>query len=72
MTLLRSCRADRCAAFRESVDRRLVRAVVDPVRGHRVGSEAIVLYRREGYVAIPRDNDTPQAQLWFEKRVDVS
>jgi GNAT superfamily N-acetyltransferase len=30
---------------------------------------AIALYRRAGYVEIPRYNDNPAADLWFERRL---
>lgn len=32
-------------------------------------TEAIALYRRNGYREIPRYNDNPYAQHWFEKRL---
>ena len=32
-------------------------------------TEAIALYQRNGYRAIPRYNDNPYAQHWFEKRL---
>ncbi len=32
-------------------------------------TEAIELYRSAGYEEIPRYNDNPQAQLWFEKEL---
>lgn len=32
-------------------------------------SEAHALYRRCGYAEIPRYNDNPYAELWFEKRL---
>lgn len=31
---------------------------------------AIAMYRRSGYVEVPRYNDNPYAQHWFEKRLD--
>lgn len=34
--------------------------------------EAQALYSRSGYKPIPRYNDNPYAQLWFEKRIDRS
>ena len=33
-------------------------------------TEAIGLYTRAGYHRIPRYNDNPYADLWFEKRLD--
>jgi len=36
---------------------------------NRALSEAHALYRRCGYREIPRYNDNPYAQLWFEKRL---
>ena len=32
-------------------------------------SEAHALYRRSGYTEIPRYNDNPYAELWFEKHL---
>lgn len=32
---------------------------------------AIAMYRRAGYVEVPRYNDNPYAQHWFEKRVEA-
>lgn len=34
-------------------------------------AEAICLYRHAGYVEIPRYNDNPYAELFFEKRLDA-
>ena len=34
--------------------------------------EAIALYRRSGYVEVPRFNDEPYAHHWFEKRLQAS
>lgn len=31
---------------------------------------AIAMYRRAGYVEVPRYNDNPYAQHWFEKQID--
>lgn len=33
-------------------------------------TEAIALYEREGYVAVPRYDDNPYAQRWFAKALD--
>ncbi|WP_229052182.1 GNAT family N-acetyltransferase [Aeromicrobium sp. Leaf350] len=32
---------------------------------------AIAMYRRAGYLEVPRYNDNPYAQHWFEKRLDA-
>jgi hypothetical protein len=32
-------------------------------------TEAITLYRRQGYHDVPRYNDNPYAQHWFRKRL---
>ena len=37
---------------------------------NRALTEAIALYRRAGYVEVPRFNDEPYAHHWFEKRLD--
>jgi ribosomal protein S18 acetylase RimI-like enzyme len=34
-------------------------------------SEAIAMYRRCGYVDVERYNDNPDAELWFEKRLEL-
>ncbi len=30
---------------------------------------AVAMYRRSGYVEVPRYNDNPYAQHWFEKHL---
>ena len=45
--------------------------IVDEIAARDDGSlaEALKLYRSAGYVEIPRFNDNPYAQHWFEKRL---
>lgn len=40
------------------------------VRAKRSLAEAMALYRRNGYREIPRYNDNPYAEHWFEKRLN--
>jgi DNA-binding MarR family transcriptional regulator/GNAT superfamily N-acetyltransferase len=53
------------------LERRARRAGARTVRleTNRTLAEAIALYRRSGYVEVPRFNDEPYAHHWFEKRL---
>lgn len=64
-------------ARRLGLGRRLITELESHARGHGVGvlrldtnhtlSEAIALYRSSGYAQVPRFNDEPYADHWFEK-----
>ncbi len=57
----------------EGLEQQAVALGLDCVRldTNRALDEAKAMYRSSGYVEIPRYNDNPYANHWFEKRLDV-
>ena len=63
----------------QGLGRRMMQAVEDGARAmgltwlrldtNATLTEALALYRRSGWTEIPRYNDNPYAQAWFEKRL---